>query len=78
MSGSTVVPKKANSTAVTGTSFQGSVVSFSNNSLTIKLANGHQKTFTVTPKDVEQLKLHKGQKVTVIANGNTALKVSSR
>lgn len=64
--------------AMTTTRLQGRVISFTKTTLTLKLANGKQKTFQVTPRQMGQLKLHKGQTVTVVAKGSKAEAVSTR
>lgn len=78
MSGTTMAPKQGQNTRMAGSTLQGRVVSFSKTRLTLKLANGKQQTFHVTPRQMGQLKLHKGQTVSVVAHGNTATQVSSR
>lgn len=78
MSGTTMAPSSGQSAAITGTRVRGQVVTFTKTTLTLKLATGRQQTFQVTPRQMGQLKLHKGQTVTIMAKGNKAETVSTR
>lgn len=78
MSGATMTPQSGQNTRMTSATVQGQVMSFSKTRLTLKLANGKQRTFQVTPRQMGQLKLHKGQTVSVVAHGKTATQVSAR
>lgn len=78
MSGTTMAPKSGQSAVIAGTRVRGQVVTFTKTTLTLKLANGRQQTFQVTPRQMGQLKLHKGQTVTVVAKGSKAETVSTR
>jgi type 1 fimbria pilin len=57
---------------------QGQVVNFTPNKVTIKLSNGKKETFNVPPNQMHNLKLHKGEKVTILYKGNTATNIAAR
>lgn len=78
MSGTTKATTSGQNAMSTSTRFRGQVISFSKTTLTLKLDNGKQKTFQVTPRQMGQLKLHKGQTVAVVAKGSRAETVSTR
>ncbi len=78
MSSTTMTPASGKNAVVTSTHLRGQVVSFTKTTLTLKLMSGKQKTFQVTPRQMGQLKLHKGQTVAVVAKGNRAETVSTR
>lgn len=78
MSGTTMAPTHGQNAMLSGTRLRGQVVSFTKTTLTLKLANGQQKNFQVTPRQMGQLKLHKGQTVAIVAKGSRAEMVSTR
>ncbi|XGV99654.1 MAG: hypothetical protein ACAF41_12040 [Leptolyngbya sp. BL-A-14] len=77
MSSTTKATTSGQNTMVTSTRLRGQVISFTKTTLTLKLANGKQKTFQVTPRQMGQLKLRKGQTVAVVAKGSKAEAVST-
>ncbi|MBW4692459.1 MAG: hypothetical protein KME27_11905 [Lyngbya sp. HA4199-MV5] len=77
MSGAPRPSASGQNAMITGTHLRGQVVSFTRTTLTLKLANGKQKTVQVTPRQMGQLKLHKGQTVAVVAKGSKAETVST-
>jgi RNase P/RNase MRP subunit p29 len=77
MSGATMAPKSGQNAMLAGIRIRGQVVSFTKTTLTLKLADGKQKTFQVTPRQMGQLKLHKGQTVAVLAKGSRADRINA-
>ncbi len=57
---------------------QGQVVNFTPNKVTIKLSNGKKETFNVSSNQMHNLKLHKGENVTILYKGNTATNIATR
>ncbi len=57
---------------------QGQVVSFTPSRVTIKLSNGKKETFNVSSNQMHNLKLHKGENVTILYKGNTATNIAAR
>lgn len=57
---------------------QGQVVSFTPSKVTIKLSNGKKETFNVSSNQMHNLKLHKGENVTILYKGNTATNIAAR
>lgn len=78
MTGATMAPTNGQNAMAAVTRTRGQVVAFTKTTLTLKLANGRQQTFQVTPRQMGQLKLHKGQTVAVVAKGPKAETVSTR
>lgn len=77
MTSTTMTPASGKNAIVSSTRLRGQVVSFTKTTLTLKLANGKSKTFQVTPRQMGQLKLHKGQTVAIVAKGSKAETVST-
>jgi hypothetical protein len=77
IAGQTPKPSGSPTTKPASTKYKGKVTAFSKTSLAIKLENGKTKTFAITAKQAGQLHLKNGQVVTVVAQGDKAVKVST-